>query len=292
MSGEGPSAVKPLRTVGTFIRGRACSDTLLHVLNCAYDRPMPEEERAAMPFAGGIMQRGRQCGMIWGATLAAGAEIHRRLGDGPRAEALAVATAARLLEVFRAQNGATDCFDLTEIDDSSTKLELMTYFLLKGGVVRCFAGAARYASAAKEAIDAALSAPPGEAPPPPVSCAALLARRMGATDLNAVMVAGFAGGIGLGGGGCGALAAAIWITGMKTLRDGATRLDFESPAALALLDRFLAGTGGPLECAAICGRRFAGIEEHAAHLRGGGCAGVLDALSPAVPVGRAPADGR
>lgn len=280
MSGEGPSAVTPLRTVGTFIRGRACSDTLLHVLNCAYDRPMPAEERAAMPLAGGIMQRGHQCGLIWGATLAAGAEAHRRHGDGPRAEAMAVAAAARLLEAFRAQAGATDCYDITEIDDSSTKLEMMSYFLLKGGAVRCFVGAARYASVAKETIDAVLSAPPpGDPPPAPVSCAALLARRMGASGLHAVMAAGFAGGLGLSGGGCGALAAAIWITGMKALRDGAARLDFESPVALASIDRFLAGTGGQLECAAICGRRFAGVEEHADHLRGGGCAALIEALA-------------
>jgi hypothetical protein len=240
---------------------------------------MAEEERAAMPLAGGIMQRGYQCGMIWGATLAAGAEAHRRLGEGPRAEALTVAAAARLVEAFRTQNGATDCFDITEIDDSSTKLEMMTYFLLKGGAVRCFAGAARYASAAKEAIDTALSAPPGDAPPAPVSCAALLARRMGASGLHAVMAAGFAGGIGLGGGGCGALAAAIWITGMKALRDGAVRLDFESPVALAVIDRFLVATGGQFECAAICGRRFADVEEHAAYLRGGGCAPLVEELA-------------
>lgn len=279
MSGEGRSAVTPLRTVGTFIRGRACSDTLLHVLDCAYDRPMPDEERAVMPLAGGIMQRGFQCGMIWGAALAAGAEAHRRLGDGPRAEAVAVAAAARLLEVFRSQNGATDCFDITEIDDSSTKMEMMTYFLLKGGAVRCFAGAARYASSAKEAIDAALSAPPADEPTTPASCAALLARRMGASGLHAVMAAGFAGGLGLGGGGCGALGAAIWITGMKALREGAARIDFQSPACLAVIDRFLGATGREFECSAICGRRFAGVEEHAAYLRGGGCAPVIEALA-------------
>jgi hypothetical protein len=266
-------------TVGTFIRGRACSDTLLNVLNCAYDRPLPEEERAAQPLAGGILQRGYQCGMIWGAALAAGAEAHRRFGEGARAEALAVAAAGKLLELFRAQNRATDCYDLTEIDDSSTKMEMVTYFLLKGGAVRCFAGAARYASAAKDAIDAALSAPQGDAPTAPVSCTALLARRMGASGLHAVMASGFAGGIGLSGGGCGALAAAIWIDGMKTLRGGAARLDFDSPRALATIDRFLACTRGQFECAAICERRFSGVEEHAAWLRGGGCAPLVEALA-------------
>ena len=279
MSGEGRDAVTPLRTVGTFMRGRACSDTLFHVLNCAYDRPLPEEERAAMPLAGGIMQRGYQCGMIWGATLAAGAEAHRRLGDGPQAEALAVAAATRLLSTFRAQHGATDCYDITEIDDTSTTMEMVTYFLLKGGVVRCFAGAARYASAAKEAIDAVLAEPPGDVPQAPVSCASLLARRMGASGLHAVMVAGFAGGIGLGGGGCGALAAAIWITGLRALKGGATQLDYQSPVGRAVIDRFLACTGGKFECAAICGRRFASMEEHAAALRGGGCAPLLEALA-------------
>ena len=63
-----------------FVNGRACSDTLLHVLDRAFGHPRPEEERAAMPFAGGIMQHGYQCGMIPGATLAAGAQAHRLFG--------------------------------------------------------------------------------------------------------------------------------------------------------------------------------------------------------------------
>lgn len=279
MTVQGRDAVTPLRTVGTFIRGRACSDTLFHVLSCAYEHQQPDEERGAQPFAGGIMQRGYQCGMIWGAALAAGAEAHRRLGDSPRAEAVAIAAAAKLLETFRAQNGATDCFDITEIDDDSSTLDMVAYFLLKGGVVRCFAGAARYASAAKEVIDAALAAPPEDAPTAPLSCAALLAGQMGASRLHEVMVAGFAGGIGLGGGGCGALAAAIWLTGVRALQGGAARVDFQSPEGRAVIERFLASTGDEFECAAICGRTFANVEDHAAYLRGGGCAPLLQALA-------------
>jgi hypothetical protein len=279
MTGQGRDAITPLRTVGTFIRGRACSDTLFHVLSCAYEHPQPEEERGAQPFAGGIMQRGHQCGMIWGAVLAAGAEAHRRLGDSPRAEAVAIAAARKLLETFRAQNGATDCYDITEIDEESTTTDMVTYFLLKGGVVRCFAGAARYASAAKDAIDTALAAPPEDAPPAPPSCAALLARQMGASEQHAAMVAGFAGGIGLSGGGCGALAAAIWLTGVRALQGGAARVDFQWPAGQAVIERFLACTLGKFECAAICRRTFAGVEDHADYLRGGGCARLLEVLA-------------
>ena len=49
----------------------------------------------------------------------------------------------------------------------------------------------------------------------PISCASEVAKRMGASDEEMVMVAGFAGGIGLSGNACGALAAAVW---MNTLR--------------------------------------------------------------------------
>jgi hypothetical protein len=279
MKGEGRDAVTPLRTVGTFIRGRACSDTLLHVLNCAFDHPLQEEECAAMPLAGGIMQRGYQCGMIWGASLAAGAQAYRLLGEGPRAEAQAVAAAQKLLETFRAQNSATDCFDITETDDSSSTMQMVTYFLLKGGAVHCFASAARYASAAKEAIDAALSEDHGDAPPAPVSCAALVARKMGASGMHAVMAAGFAGGIGLSGGGCGALAAAIWIIGMQLLKEGAAKVDFKTPRSVAAIDRFLACSRNEFECSTITGRRFERIDDHAAYLRGGGCSQIIEALA-------------
>jgi hypothetical protein len=53
------------------------------------------------------------------------------------------------------------------------------------------------------------AARPVEAPAQPVSCAALLAHKMGLSDLQATMAAGFAGGIGLSGGACGALGVAM-----------------------------------------------------------------------------------
>jgi hypothetical protein len=39
------------------------------------------------------MQHGYQCGMIWGATLAAGAQAYRLLGPGPQAETAAIIAA-------------------------------------------------------------------------------------------------------------------------------------------------------------------------------------------------------
>jgi hypothetical protein len=197
--------ITPTGTVCAFLNGRACSDTLLHVLDRAFCHPLVEEERAAVPLAGGIMQHGYQCGMIWGATLAAGAQAHRLFGEGPHAEARAIAAAQRLAESFRALNGTTDCFDITEINGTSSATQMTTYFLLKGGIVGCFRMAARYAPVAFNEIDAALSGEQVETLPGPVSCAAMLARRMGVSEMHVVMAAGLAGGIGLSGGACGAL---------------------------------------------------------------------------------------
>jgi len=55
-------------------------------------------------LAGGFMGYGYQCGMLWGAVLAAGAQAYRIFGAGPQAETEAVIAAQRLVEAFRDRN--------------------------------------------------------------------------------------------------------------------------------------------------------------------------------------------
>ena len=119
-----------------------------------------------MPFAGGIMQHGYQCGMIWGATLAAGAQAYRLLGPGPQAETQAIIAAQRLVESFRARNNHINCLEITNIDKSSSTMQMIMYFLIKGGTIGCFRMAARYAPVAFSEINTALSEKHIEAPPP------------------------------------------------------------------------------------------------------------------------------
>ncbi len=88
-----------------------------------------------------------------------------------------------------------------------------------------------------------------------------------------------AGGIGLSGGACGALGAAIWLNSMDHARDHGGKVEHNSPEVAELLDRFLASSNGEFDCAAIVGRRFAGTHDHAAYLRAGGCAAVIGALA-------------
>ena len=117
--------------------------------------------------------------------------------------------AQRLVESFRTRNGSTDCLELTGLDWQNLSVRAVAKYFITGRVTRCFRMAGRYAPVAFDEIIAALSEDYIEVPSPPVSCAALLARKMGVSEMHAVMAAGLAGGIGLCGGACGALGAAI-----------------------------------------------------------------------------------
>jgi len=237
------------------------------------------EENAVMPLAGGIMQHGYQCGMIWGATLAAGAQAYRLLGPGPQAETKAIIAAQRLVESFRALNNNINCLEITGLDKSSSTMQMIIYFLIKGGTIGCFRRVARYAQEAFSEINYALSETDIEAPSPPVSCAAMLAKKMGLSEMHTVMAAGLAGGIGLCGGACGALGAAIWIIGMNSIKEGAGKIDYKNPIGLDAIDRFLKCTDYEFECSEIVGRRFENIDDHADYLRGGGCSKIIEVLA-------------
>jgi len=251
----------------------------LRVLNSAFNRSLKTEEKAAMPLAGGLVQHGFQCGMIWGASLAAGAQAYRLLGVGPRAEATAIIVAQRLVESFRILNRDINCFEITGLDKSSSTIQMINYFIIKGGILNCFRKAVRYAQIAFGEINTSLSKVHLEVPPPPVSCTAILAKKMGLSDLQTVMSAGLAGGIGLSGGACGALGAATWIIGMNSLKEKGEKLDYKSPRTLNAIDTFFKCTDFEFECCKIVGRRFENIGDHAIYMRNGGCTKIIEVLA-------------
>lgn len=222
------------------------------------------------------MQHGYQCGMIWGAVLAAGVQAYRLLGPGPQAETEAIIAAKRLVESFRARNKNINCLEITDAR-MQTSMQILKVFM-KGGFIGCFRMAARYAPAAFNEIHSALSERHMKAPAPPASCAALLAQKMGVSDMHTVMAAGFAGGIGLCGGACGALGAAICIIGMKSIEKGSGKIDFKNPRALDVIERFMKCTNYKFECSEIVGRRFENVNDHAGYLRDGGCSEIIEAL--------------
>ncbi|MFC2068296.1 C-GCAxxG-C-C family (seleno)protein [Chloroflexota bacterium] len=102
---------------------------------------------------------------------------------------------------------------------------------------------------------------------------------MGVSDMHRVMAAGFAGGIGLSGGACGALGATIWINEMNSRKEG-DGLKVSYSRASDTIDRFLKSSADfKFECSEIVGRKFENISDHAGYLRDGGCSEIIKVLA-------------
>ncbi len=276
------------KAIRTFMKVGSCSETMCNVLNRAYEQPLETEENAAMPLAGGLMQQGYQCGLIWGASLAAGAQAYRQYGAGPQAESMTIRAAQKVMGSFRTHSKDTNCFEITEVDWRVPKE--MRKFMLKGGPIRCFHRAGRAVPLAhrelKDTFAGAAEESP-DAPEGPVSCAAELVRKLGGSELHQTMASGFAGGIGLSGGGCGALGAAIWLYAMKAKDANGGKLDYNDPKLRQLVEGFAKHSGFEYECEQIAGRTFKDTSDHAAYLRQGGCTDLINQLAADVDAGPA-----
>jgi len=217
--------------------------------------------------------------MLWGAALAAGAQAYQLYGPGPQAETKAIIAAQRLVESFRTRNKSINCVDITSLNKSSSAKDLMIRFLLKGGVIGCFRMAANYAPVAYSDIKTTFSKENIEVPSQSVNCATALARKMGVSEMHSVMAAGFAGGIGLSGGACGALGAAIWIIGMNSGKEGVENIEFMPSKASDTVDQFVECSDYEFECLEIVGRKFSSVGDHAEYIRQGGCSKIIEVLA-------------
>ena len=248
----------------------------MSVVDSSFDHPLKLEEHASAPLAGGIASMGYQCGMLWGAALAAGAHSYRLYGAGPKAEAEAVIATQSLVETFRNRTKHLNCMDITELNIKKGSGFLK--FLLKGGPIVCFAHTAGYAPEVRGGIEAHFAAEHADTPSPPVSCAAVLAGKMGVSEMHTVMAAGFAGGIGLSGEACGALGTAIWITSMSQPVE-MQGMSFKSTWVEGMVEKYLESSDYEFECSAVVGRKFENLDDHAAYIRDGGCVHILEALA-------------
>jgi hypothetical protein len=257
----------------------------MSVLDHAAGYPLDTEEHAAGILAGGIANSGYQCGMLWGMTLAAGAQAYRVYGAGPGAEYGAVLTAQKMVASFRGCNKPHEinCMEILgmNFNENMTPGKAVKYIFTGklGGVMRCLTiMAGKSAKAGFKDINEILPEIHYGNQPGPVSCAAVLARKMGASEAQAVMAAGLAGGIGFSGGGCGALGTAIWLKEMEHTRaKPGERLDYGQSGQI--INRFLKTADFQYECVEITGRKFQDAKEHAAFLRGGGCSKIIEALA-------------
>ncbi|MBD3234318.1 MAG: hypothetical protein GF315_11400 [candidate division Zixibacteria bacterium] len=259
-----------------FRKMGSCSRTFFFILNREFGHLKENEEKAADPLAGGIIQKGYQCGMLWGTSLAVGAESHRRYSDRNQATAAAIIATQHLMESFVNRTNSADCMDITDCTWSS-KLSIAKYFIT-GRFLACFNLAQKWAPEAIRAAHEGLSACSSGIPAQSLSCASEVARKMGASDEERISVAGFAGGLGLSGNACGALAAAIWLNSLSWRRENGGKSGYTNPAAMKTLETFYETTDYEVLCQAVCGKRFETIADHSEFIGNGGCRELIETL--------------
>lgn len=267
---------KPNDAKKVFWKLGTCSRTFFFLLDRAFGHNMETEERAADPLAGGILRLGHQCGMLWGAALAVGAEAYRRCNDPDKAVGLAVKATQNLVNFFTDRTDTVDCRDITGTDFNQP-LQMLRYMIFRAK--GCFNLAEDWAPEAIDAAERGLSVDPTDLPERPLSCASEVVRRMGGSEEEATMVAGLAGGLGLSGHGCGALGAAVWMNSLAWARENPEKTPYDNPAAKKTLAAFQEATGGELRCRELCGRRFETVEEHTMFIENGGCGKLMAVLT-------------
>jgi len=269
-------------TKRVFLRKGACSHTFFYILNREFGHLKENEECASDPLAGGIFQQGYQCGMLWGSALAVGAESFRRHDDQGQAIAQAITATQHIIESFLNRAKSIECYDITSCDFKS-KFGLAKY-LLTGKPITCFHLADKWAPKAIQSAKEGLSHQPADLPQIPISCASEVAKKMGASNEEMVMVAGFAGGLGLSGNACGALSAAIWIKTLEKVRNQNYKYSLSDSDIEKIIEAFNEETGYEMECCKITGLCFKTIDEHTAFIRNGGCEKLMNVLTYANPL--------
>lgn len=262
-----------------FFKQGTCSRTICYILNRDFGHPMETEERAIDLMAGGIWQQGYQCGLLWGASLAAGAEAHRRCNNCEQAKKLAITSTQRIVDSFKKRTNTMDCYDITSTDWTSKRE--MRMHMLTGKFIRCLKLADRWApeaiKATREGLEGCLEESDGHA----ISCASEVVRKLGGSEQDAVMVAGFAGGLGLSGSGCGALSAAIWMKSLQWCRTNPGQSGYKYPGVQSILDTFFKSTDYKMECREITTRTFDSVQDHTDFIKEGGCGQLIDSLTEA-----------
>ncbi len=277
------SKTKSPDTKTIFKQCGACSHTFAHILNREFEHPNELAELALNPLAGGILNQSQQCGMIWGAALAVGAESYRRYKDQDLATAVAITATKEVVASFEKRSNTVKCGEILGYSLSNLlgMARLMVNTTLKGMEnSKCFDLAEAWAPEAIQSARDGLDTSDIKISDKPVSCASEVVRRMGGTEEEIQMTAGFAGGLGLSGNACGALSAAIWMQTLQWCRENPGKLPpyIRNKPAKQILKTFKKLTGSEMLCKKITGQNFADINAHTVYLKNGGCDELIDGL--------------
>lgn len=266
-----------------FMKCGSCSSAMFHLLNQEFDNLNEAEEKACDLLAGGVAQKGHQCGMLWGASLAVGAESFKRHIDKDQAIVSSITASRFLVKSFEKRTKTVNCREISGVDWEN-KLDFTLYMaktILQGFVYSpCFKLIDKWTP---EAIQAAKKGFEEKqiSCKSCLSCASEVVKKMGGGEQESLIVAGLAGGIGLSGNGCGALSAAIWYKMLEWSKKnpGKNPAFFNNQDVKSVLRTFYIQTDSEMLCRKICGKQFETIEEHSEYIRSGGCKNIIEALA-------------
>lgn len=261
-----------------FISIGTCSHTMLYLLNHENGLRISDEERASDPLAGGLLAKGYQCGMLWGASLAAGNYAYKHYTDMNQSIRSAILLSQNVINSFSKRSGCVNCRDFAKCNWKKP-LSIAKYFLT-GGFFKCMNLVANWAPDALDIIHENNGSGSSNKAPC-LSCASEVIKKAGGTDKEAVLASGFAGGIGLSGYGCGALGAAIWYKTLHWCRNNPNKTPpfFGNPEITSLIQQFSTLTKMEFECKIICGRAFVTPCEHSDYIANNGCLNIIDGLA-------------
>jgi C_GCAxxG_C_C family probable redox protein len=274
---------KKLNPRKTFWKCGACSHAMFHLLNHEFENVKPQEEKASDILAGGIAQKGHQCGMLWGGSLAIGTEAFRKYKDKNKAIAMAINASKLLVDSFHKRTHTVNCRDISKVDwDNKFDFAIHMLKTIAQGFVfsPCFNLIVKWTPEAIQAANKGLAENINNNQPC-YSCSTEVVKKMGGTEEESIIVAGFAGGIGLSGNACGALSAAIWYKMLQRSKNnqGKSSSMFNNPDAKKVLRTFYMQTDSEMLCNKICNRRFNTIDEHSVYIKSGCCNKLIEALS-------------
>ena len=269
-------AKKVFREKGT------CSRTFAYLLNREFGNNKDSEECATDPMAGGLMQKGHQCGMLWGSSLAVGAEALRRGQNNNDSIRLAIKATKNILESFSKQTSTINCREITNsnMDNFFGLTKYMIKTLIQGmDNSTCFKLAEEWYPKAIQSAKEGFEQEPNISNQETLSCSTEVAKKMGASEEEQIMVAGFAGGLGLSGNACGALSAAIWMNSLEWAKENPNKSTFKNKNAKTTLKAFNMETNSEMLCHKICQNSFKTIDEHTQFIKNGGCSKLIDVLA-------------
>jgi hypothetical protein len=191
----------------------ACSEASMTTQMRGFGFVEPSYEQAIHAFSGGFMNLGHACGLLTGAALATGFLARSLFNDEKKITEATLYTAIQITNEYPELSGSIDCRDITGISVATHNGRFK--YLKQGKAKMCGRLHIKWAPQAHDLIEKSLTEFESfNSSKECTNCAVLTMKNLVNRGIirkeDSMLVAGMAGGVGLSGNVCGALAAGIF----------------------------------------------------------------------------------